>query len=156
MATSFHSLALTILHTHYREMGYRRPPRILATAHHFESLRQMLLAEDPSLWPYYGRALSRLGRPAIASYLYLKGIGQRADSKRHYTPSDDSRNHLAKLVDAFANGILSELFPSRSFLTQAFPDLDPQELERALKNNPCYFCSFHWICPEDSPNTVQA
>ncbi|MBI2863863.1 MAG: ATP-dependent helicase [Chloroflexi bacterium] len=97
---------------------------------------------------YRDETLRRLGRPAMASYLYLKAIGQRADGKRHYTPTDESRDRLVKLIEVFANGILSEAFPSRSFLAQALPDLDAQEIERALKNDPCYFCPFGWLCSD--------
>src|SRR3990172_5035131 len=56
-ATSFHGLALAILRRHYREMGYGRPPQLLATARHFHELRTILACEDPARWAHHKGAL---------------------------------------------------------------------------------------------------
>ena len=88
-----------------------------------------------------------LGRPALVSYLYLKAIGPRADGKRSYTPTEDSRAYLRQRVAYYAEAILAERFPSYFELADAFADLDAEELGRVLGKDPCRFCAFVWLCP---------
>ncbi len=55
-ATSFHSLAGTLLRRHYRKLGYEAAPRLVRTAELRQLLRQLLAAEEPALWgPYAAR-----------------------------------------------------------------------------------------------------
>ncbi|MBI3979576.1 MAG: ATP-dependent helicase [Chloroflexi bacterium] len=92
--------------------------------------------------------LRGLGQPTRVSYLYLKSIGPRADGKRGHAPAGDSRDWLKTRVRYYADAILAERFPAHRSIPRELPDLDPMELDRALRNDPCRFCGFTWVCPE--------
>ncbi len=92
--------------------------------------------------------LQALGQPGLASYLYLKCIGPRADGKRSYSPSDESRERLRARVAYYSDAILAERFPPHRSLAEIIPAFDPAELDRALRKDPCRFCAFGWLCPE--------
>ncbi|TAK28657.1 MAG: ATP-dependent helicase [Chloroflexota bacterium] len=97
---------------------------------------------------YEDTELRSLGRPSRVSYLYLKNIGVKADGKRSYQPTDDTRTRLRSRVQVYAGAIVNELFPPRRSLAEALPGLDAFELERARKGS-CMFCGFGWVCSEE-------
>ena len=97
---------------------------------------------------FHDDKLRALGQPGRASYLYLKGIGPRADGKRSYVPNDESRKRLSARVSYYSDAILAERFPPHRALSDIIPPSDQEELERALRRNPCRICPFVWICPE--------
>lgn len=92
--------------------------------------------------------LAELGRPGMASYLFLKGIGPRADGKRGYEPTEEGRQRLLDRIDRYSAGILGEVFPSRSRILETWPDLGPEEVAHIQKSDPCRTCAFRWLCPE--------
>lgn len=98
---------------------------------------------------YEDQALGALGRPAKVSYIYPKAIGKtaKADGKRSYQPTDQTRAYLRERMAYYAQAMLEERFPSHFELAEAFADLDPAELERIVAKNPCYFCGWTWLCP---------
>ena len=88
-----------------------------------------------------------LGQPSKVSYLYVKEIKPRADGKRSYAPTQASREYLQRRVSYYAAAILAERFPSHFELAQAFADLEESELDRLLRNYPCRYCGWKWLCP---------
>ena len=92
--------------------------------------------------------LVELGRPARATYLYIKAIGPRADGRRSYEPTEEGRERLVARIGRYAAGILAEVFPSRFRILETWPDLEPEEAERIGRSDPCRTCSFAWLCPE--------
>ena len=95
-------------------------------------------------------ALAELGRPSLATYLYPKAIGKKAttNGKRSYTPSEEGRGKLLGKIDRYSLGILGELFPPHSGILDCWPGLDPEEVARVQRGDPCRYCSFGWVCPE--------
>ncbi|MCL4466062.1 MAG: PD-(D/E)XK nuclease family protein, partial [Chloroflexi bacterium] len=63
---------------------------------------------------YEDSELGALGRPAKVSYLYPKAIGKtaKADGKRSYQPTDQTRAYLKERVEYYARAMLAERFPS--------------------------------------------
>jgi superfamily I DNA/RNA helicase/RecB family exonuclease len=92
--------------------------------------------------------LAILGTPGLATYLYIKTIGTRADGKRSYEPTEDSQQNLLTRIDRYSQGILSELFPSRFHILGSWSDLAPEEVARIQRSDPCHNCGFTWLCPE--------
>lgn len=92
--------------------------------------------------------LRALGQPGLASYLYPKNIGARANGKRSYVPTDESRERLRTRVAYYSEAILAERFPPHGAVSEVIPPSDPDEVDRALRRDPCRFCAFKWICPE--------
>jgi len=107
------------------------------------ALYDLACQEDPSL--------RTLGQPEKVTYLYPKAIGPRADGKRSYAPTAESRQRLRLRIRAYAGAISAERFPPPRAIAGAFPQLDGAELDLVLgkkRNDPCRFCDFQWICPE--------
>ncbi|MHB8991846.1 MAG: ATP-dependent helicase [Chloroflexota bacterium] len=92
--------------------------------------------------------LAELGQPGKATYLYLKTIGVRADGKRSYEPTEEGKQRLLDRIGRYSSGILTETFPSKYRILETWPDLEPEEVTRVQKSNPCRTCSFGWLCPE--------
>jgi superfamily I DNA/RNA helicase/RecB family exonuclease len=69
VVTTLHSLALGLVRRHYREAGYRRPPRSLAGQEPWRHLKAALEHEDPTDWPRYGNMLRSQTLLAMANDL---------------------------------------------------------------------------------------
>jgi superfamily I DNA/RNA helicase/RecB family exonuclease len=56
-----HALAYHVVTHRYRALEYERPPDILSASDQFARVSELLAAEDPELWPAYGRMLGLRG-----------------------------------------------------------------------------------------------
>lgn len=93
-------------------------------------------------------SLKSLGKPSRVSYLYPKAIGPKAEGKRSYSPTDESRARLRDVVACYADCMLAERFPPHRLIPAELPDLDPTKLQLVVGKDPCRYCGFTWVCPE--------
>ena len=66
---TFHSLCARLVRRHYREAGYRHPPRLLSTREAWRRLRRALETDDPERWLLFRDALGSRSLLALASDL---------------------------------------------------------------------------------------
>src|SRR5438067_4485072 len=56
-----HGLAYQVLSQRFAGLGYTEPPEILPAADQFAKVHELLVGEDPALWPSYGPMLQLRG-----------------------------------------------------------------------------------------------
>ncbi len=56
-----HALAYRVMSLRFATLDYEEPPEVLSAADQFAKVRELLLVQDPSRWPAYGRLLSMRG-----------------------------------------------------------------------------------------------
>lgn len=129
---TFHSFALGLLRRHYREAGYRRPPRSPAGQEGWRHLKAALERENPARWPRYGGMLRSQTLLALANDL-VAGSAHNALGRDEILDRLEGlgRSDLAELV-GFVGRYLEQL--------RGQDLVDPQwalvEAMRLLENHP--------------------
>ncbi len=96
---TLHSLALGLVRRHYREAGYRRPPRSLSGQDAWRHLKSALEREKPSDWPRYGHMLRSQTLLAIANDLVAGSAHNALDDREILDRiAEYGRNDLSELV----------------------------------------------------------